>query len=76
MSVPKGHWMQCTPGFLKQWPNACGSTVRRPILEPCDDLADSLGKPPVQFMMVGHEHLLVRVDGEVRPLEHESGEPA
>lgn len=71
MTVPKGHWIQCTPGFLEAYPNACGSTVRRPTLDPLPGHGDAV------YEAIGHEHLLVRfASGHSTPLEHESGGPA
>lgn len=72
-----GRWVVCTPAWVAHHPQACGSTVRRPILIECTlpqvRALHTDGQDPV-YHQVGHEHLVESTTD--MPITHESGEPA
>lgn len=75
--MPKGRWVPCDPAWVAQY-NACGETVRRPVVEPCDIPQEQEAGGTDHFHMTGHEHLMIvfRYSGHTVPMPHESGEPA
>jgi hypothetical protein len=56
MSRFNAYWVPCTPDWVATH-NACGTTVRRPVLEPCSIGDDACGEEG-HFHTVGHEHLM------------------
>lgn len=70
-----GRWVDCTPEFLEEFPNACGSTVRRAKLAACERCGalDDIHHAGHE-VAVGHQHLLIGFMVLV-PLRTESGEP-